>query len=203
MSQSGFEPIAGCCRTCSLILITQSITHSQKQFSTGRSLRVRDALRSHERCNHRESIQSLQRDQSFGKSCAYVETGTRTSNSSRHRSCQTCVSKWSRRVLEALDEVWSPAAGSYAMAQLNELVDIDAVAEDSGARPKINQRSNIREQNAQVSTHEISEFSALNASHLADVYRISRKRLLIFNYTGTLVPQFTKEFECVEEHSET
>ena len=105
-------------------------------------------------------------------------------------------SKWSRRVLEALDEVWSPAAGSYAMAQLNELVDIDAVAEDSGARPKINQRSNIREQNAQVSTHEISEFSALNASHLADVYRISRKRLLIFNYTGTLVPNSRKSLNA-------
>jgi len=107
-------------------------------------------------------------------------------------------SKWSRRVLEALDEVWSPAAGSYAMAQLNELVDIDAVAEDSGARPKINQRSNIREQNAQLSTHEISEFSALNASHLADVYRVSRKRLLIFNYTGTLI--FFSPSTCILVH---
>jgi len=107
-------------------------------------------------------------------------------------------SKWSRRVLEALDEVWSPAAGSYAIAQLNQLVDMDAVAEDSGDRSSMISKKNNREQ-AALSTHAIgltSEFSALNASHLADVYRVSSKRLLIFNYTGTLVPNSLKSLNA-------
>ena len=137
-------------------------------------------------------------------------------------------SKWSRRVLEALDEVWSPAAGSYAMAQLNELVDIDAVAEDSGARPKINQRSNIREQNAQLSTHEISEILRLECVsscgclsslskeivdfqlHVYDLFRNSTQGIQLTHththtHTHTQVHSFrnTKEFECVEKHSET
>jgi len=100
---------------------------------------------------------------------------------------------WSRRMLECLDEMWNPAAGSSAIAGLDDIVDMEAVVAEPATTPvatdEIHANATGKQNEAMIASHALgakTEFSPLNMTHLKSAYGRSRRRLLIFNYNGTL-----------------
>eukprot|EP00939_MAST-03C_sp_MAST-3C-sp1_P000526 g526.t1 len=112
-----------------------------------------------------------------------------------HVTLSSC--NWSRRVLEALDEMWNPATGTRAIAGLDDIVDMDAVvAEPASLIRTSSETGGSGGAKGQIASHAIgseAKFTQLNRMQLKLAYRKSHKRLLIFNYNGTLVPSQQNE----------